>query len=108
MKKICVIALLCGFIRADLPIDTSEILQDSQITNYTLEITQDGEVIKRFVGDEIVEMSNDLSADLDATKSAKPNLSESKTDKYPHSHIKEWDKSKIIYEQIVDEVQILR
>ena len=118
MKKILAIALLCGFVSADSPIDSNKILKSNQAVvfnartntiSYVLEITKDGKIIKKFLSkaekQKILETMN-LSANggtIKITKSEKP-----KVDKYPNSHIKEWDKSKIIYEQVVDKIQILR
>ena len=113
-------AIFSGFVGADSPIKTDKILKSNQAivfdarTNtisYVLEITKGGKIIKKFLSNtekqKILEQMN-LGADSGKLKSTKPNLSESKIDKYPNSHIKEWDKSKIIYEQVVDKIQILR
>lgn len=78
------IAVLCVILSADSPINVGEALK-------------------------AMNLYGDLSENQSvATNSAKPSLDESNTDKYPNSHIKEWDKSKIIYEQVVDKIQILR
>ena len=98
--------------------------------SYVLEITPDGKIIKKFLSNDekqkLIKAFN-LGADS-ATSKASGNLKESgdskvananqsansaisgesKIDKYPNSHIKEWDKSKIIYEQVVDRINILR
>ena len=120
LKKILAIALLCGFVSADSPIDSNKILKSNQAVvfnartntiSYVLEITKDGRVIKKFLSNaekqKILEIMN-LSANGGTIKITKSNTEKPKVDKYPNSHIKEWDKSKIIYEQVVDKIQILR
>ena len=114
------IALLCGFVSADSPIDSEKILKSNQAVvfnartntiSYVLEITKDGKIIKKFLSNaekqKILETMN-LSANSGRIKITKSNTEKPKVDKYPNSHIKEWDKSKIIYEQVVDKIQILR
>lgn len=82
------IAVLCVILNADSPINVGEALEAMNL-----------------YGDLSANQSENQSV---ATNSAKPSLDESNTDKNPNSHIKEWDKSKIIYEQVVDKIQILR
>lgn len=80
------IAVLCVILNADSPINVGEALEAMNL-----------------YGDLGANQSENQSAN-----NAKSSLEESNTDKNPNSHIKEWDKSKIIYEQVVDKIQILR
>ncbi len=98
--------------------------------SYVLEITPSGKIIKKYLSkDEKQKLMKAFNLGADSAKDSAQNASkasdlanmganqsannsaiqgESKIDKYPDSHIKEWDKSKIIYEQIVDKINILR
>lgn len=136
MRYICAIIAVCavfgGALSADSPINTDKILKSNQAVvfnaktntiSYVLEITPSGKIIKKFLSNDekqkLIKAFN-LGADsANAKTSDLANMSanqsannatkgESKIDKYPNSHIKEWDKSKIIYEQIVDKINILR
>lgn len=135
LRSICAIVAMCalfsGDLSADSPINTDKILKSNQAVvfnartntiSYVLEITPSGKIIKKFLSNDekqkLIKAFN-LGADLPRAKvggdSNVANLdanqganSESNIDKYPDSHIKEWDKSKIIYEQIVDKINILR
>ncbi len=136
MRYICAIIAVCavfsGALSADSPINTDKILKSNQAVvfnaktntiSYVLEITPSGKIIKKFLSNDekqkLIKAFN-LGADSQSTKASdlanmsanqsanSANKGESKIDKYPNSHIKEWDKSKIIYEQIVDKINILR
>ncbi len=134
MRYICAIIVACGIVgglSADSPINTDKILKSNQAVvfnaktntiSYVLEITPSGKIIKKYLSkDEKQKLikafnlgadsaQNALKASDSANVGANQNAmqGESKIDKYPDSHIKEWDKSKIIYEQIVDKINILR
>lgn len=135
---VAVCVVFGGLLCADSPIDTDKILKSNQAVvfnartntiSYVLEITPSGKIIKKFLSkDEKQKLikafnlgadsakdsaQNALKASDSANMSANQSVNsatkdESKIDKYPDSHIKEWDKSKIIYEQIVDKINILR
>lgn len=136
LRYICAIVAVCavlgGALSADSPINTDKILKSNQAVvfnaktntiSYVLEITPSGKIIKKFLSNDekqkLIKAFN-LGADSASAKASDlANMSanqsansatkgESKIDKYPNSHIKEWDKSKIIYEQIVDKINILR
>lgn len=138
MRYICAIIVACGIVgglSADSPINTDKILKSNQAVvfnaktntiSYVLEITPSGKIIKKYLSKDEkqklikafnlgADSANDSaqnalkasdSANVGANQSAMQG--ESNIDKYPDSHIKEWDKSKIIYEQIVDKINILR
>lgn len=135
MKISYAIFAFCGLLCADVPINTDKILKHNQAVvfnaktntiSYMLEITRDGKVIKRFLSDEEKKnlmQSLNLGANKNVNQGAIPNTQKEQSDeskiksiqsaeptidKYPDSHIKEWDKSKIIYEQVVDKIDILR
>ncbi len=137
MRFICAIIVACGIVgglSADSPINTDKILKSNQAVvfnaktntiSYVLEITPSGKIIKKYLSkDEKQKLIKAFNLGADSAQSAlkasdsanSANVGanqsaiqgESKIDKYPDSHIKEWDKSKIIYEQIVDKINILR
>lgn len=119
-----------GILCADSPINTDKLLKSNQAVvfnaktntvSYVLEITPSGKIIKKFISENEKQKlikafnlgadSNDLKASgevANVSTSSKTKSSEAIIDKYPDSHIKEWDKSKIIYEQVVDKINILR
>ena len=128
LRFICAIIVACGIVgilSADSPINTDKILKSNQAVvfnaktntiSYVLEITPSGKIIKKYLSkDEKQKLIKAFNLGADSPKDS-ANVSanqsamqgESKIDKYPDSHIKEWDKSKIIYEQIVDKINILR
>ncbi len=98
--------------------------------SYVLEITPSGKIIKKYLSnDEKQKLMKAFNLGADSAKDSAQNALDSKAsgasanqsalgaiqsseskkiDKYPDSHIKEWDKSKIIYEQVVDKINILR
>lgn len=106
-----VLVLFAGFLNADNIININDILKQNEALvidaknneiNFVLEITKDGKIKKRQLSEyekTAIYKILDSTTMLDSTQ---------KVDKYPHSHIKEWDKKKIIYEQIVDKIEILR
>ena len=138
MRFICAIIVACGIVgglSADSPINTDKILKSNQAVvfnaktntiSYVLEITPSGKIIKKYLSkDEKQKLIKAFNLGADSAKDSAQNAvkasdsanvsanqsamqGESKIDKYPDSHIKEWDKSKIIYEQIVDKINILR
>ena len=138
MRFICAIIVACGIVgilSADSPINTDKILKSNQAVvfnaktntiSYVLEITPSGKIIKKYLSkDEKQKLIKAFNLGADSPKDSAQNAlkandsanvganqsaiqGESKIDKYPDSHIKEWDKSKIIYEQIVDKINILR
>lgn len=109
-----------GFLNADTPINTDKILKSNQAVvfnaktntiSYILEITSSGKIIKKFLSnDDKQRLMKTLNLGMDSNQnlSVFQNSESKNIDKYPDSHIKEWDKSKIIYEQIVDKIYILR
>lgn len=129
---------IVGILSADSPINTDKILKSNQAVvfnaktntiSYVLEITPSGKIIKKYLSkDEKQKLIKAFNLGADSAKDSAQNAlkandsansanvganqsamqGESKIDKYPDSHIKEWDKSKIIYEQIVDKINILR
>lgn len=113
---ILAILILCVSLNADTMLDIKSILKPNEALvidgrtnkiNFVLEITKDGKIKKRFLNEsEKAAIYKQLDANklLDSTQ-INPTQ---KIDKYPNSHIKEWDKTKIIYEQIVDKIDILR
>lgn len=138
LRFICAIIVACGIVgglSADSPINTDKILKSNQAVvfnaktntiSYVLEITPSGKIIKKYLSkDEKQKLIKAFNLGADSAKDSAQNAvkasdsanvsanqsamqGESKIDKYPDSHIKEWDKSKIIYEQIVDKINILR
>lgn len=138
LRFICAIIVACGIVgilSADSPINTDKILKSNQAVvfnaktntiSYVLEITPNGKIIKKYLSkDEKQKLIKAFNLGADSAKDSAQNAlkandsanvsanqsaiqGESKIDKYPDSHIKEWDKSKIIYEQIVDKINILR
>ena len=138
LRYICAIIVACGIVgilSADSPINTDKILKSNQAVvfnaktntiSYVLEITPSGKIIKKYLSkDEKQKLIKAFNLGADSPKDSAQNAlkasdsanvganqsamqGESKIDKYPDSHIKEWDKSKIIYEQIVDKINILR
>ncbi len=127
--KIFAIFALFAILNADSPIDTSKVLRPNQAlvidgeTNqidYILEMQNDGQVIKKYLtqsqkealarelklDDEVIEALQNPKSRQDAK--AKRAANAAKFDKYQKSHIKEWDKSKIIYEQLVEKIYIIR
>ena len=138
LRFICAIIVACGIVgilSADSPINTDKILKSNQAVvfnaktntiSYVLEITPSGKIIKKYLSkDEKQKLIKAFNLGADSPKDSAQNAlkandsanvganqsaiqGESKIDKYPDSHIKEWDKSKIIYEQIVDKINILR
>lgn len=116
--KVWVISILFILaLNADTPIKIDKILKPNEALvidgrtnkiNFALEITKDGRIKKRFLSEsqkEALYTQLNMAKMPDSTRGIKK---ATQADKYPHSHIKEWDKSKIIYEQIVDKIEILR
>lgn len=113
MKVWAILILFILALNADTPIKIDEILKQNEALvidgrtnkiNFALEITKDGRIKKRFLSEsekEALYTQLNMAKMPDSTRKIQ-------ADKYPHSHIKEWDKSKIIYEQIVDKIEILR
>ena len=137
MKKIAFLLLFVRFLCADNPIlrpnEALVIDAKSNEINFVLELTKDGKIKKRFLSngeknalykalninraakssggaklDSARELdSADSARELDSAKNAK-NANFNGADSTRHSHIKQWDKKKIIYEQRVYKMENLR
>lgn len=119
MKKIALLLLFSCLLCADnavlRPNEALVIDAKTNQINFTLEITKDGKIKKRF-------LSQREKDALYKTFSAESKIAESKRNMadsaFPNkldsakardnSHIKQWDKKKIIYEQSVYKIEILR
>lgn len=120
MKKIALLLLFACLLCADKPIlsPNEALVIDAKTNkiNFTLEITKDGKIKKRFLSKgEKDALYKALSAESKIAES-KRNMADSafplnKLDSAKvrdNSHIKQWDKKKIIYEQSVYKIEILR
>lgn len=120
MKKIALLLLFACLLCADKPIlsPNEALVIDAKTNkiNFTLEITKDGKIKKRFLSkSEKDALYKALSAESKIAES-KRNMADSafplnKLDSAKvrgDSHIKQWDKKKIIYEQSVYKIEILR
>lgn len=116
MRKIAILLLFACLLCADNPIlrpnEALVIDAKNNKINFTLEISKDGKIKKRFLSEsEKKALSKYLdSAPFRADSALTSKKSDSAKDSAPlrHSHIKQWDKKKIIYEQSVHKMEILR
>lgn len=118
MRKIAILLLFACLLCADNPIlrpnEALVIDAKNNKINFTLEISKDGKIKKRFLSEsEKKALSKYLDSarfGVDSAKSSDSALNSKKLDSAPlrHSHIKQWDKKKIIYEQSVHKMEILR
>ena len=126
MKKIALLLLFACLLCADKPIlsPNEALVIDAKTNkiNFTLEITKDGKIKKRLLSksekDALYKALNAESKIAESKRnmadSASPSnrldsankLDSAKT--RDNSHIKQWDKKKIIYEQSVYKIEILR
>lgn len=126
-----ILTLFLIALNADVPMDTSKILKQNEALaidaknkriDFVLELTKDGKIKKRFLSKHeknalyksLQESHSNLWQDIDLKVDSAKKSQDSSYEKSAESsinsrsHIKEWDKKKIIYEQVVDRIEILR
>ena len=123
MKKIALLLLFACLLCADNavlhPNEALVIDAKTNQINFTLEITKDGKIKKRFLSQREKDAlyktfsaeSKIVESKRNMADSAFPNKLDSALDSAKardNSHIKQWDKKKIIYEQSVYKIEILR
>lgn len=102
--------------------DKQKILKDNQAVvidaknntiSYILEIRKDGSIIKKYIDDKtkqkLAKMLNlSIKNSIKNKIASKPKKQISTSKIYKKSNITQWDKRKIIYEQVVEKIDLIR